>query len=146
MNKRMEKEFADLTANAPQGIKVEKSNENNKWIFHVEGPQDSVYAGANFKISCTFPENYPFKMPEFKFDTLIWHPNVLENGEVCKEMLGEKEWVPTKQIKGVIEILVNMLAQPNLDSAINNEALKQFKEDPDTFKKTAQQWVAKHCH
>ena len=44
MNKRIEKEFNDLVNNGPSGVKVEKSpNENNKWIFYLAGPPNSVY-------------------------------------------------------------------------------------------------------
>lgn len=67
-------------------------------------------------------------MPDFVFETMIWHPNVTpDKGEVCKEMLGEKEWVPTKQVKSVIDIISSMLANPNVDSAINNDASNEFK-------------------
>jgi len=49
-------------------------------------------------------------MPEFKFKTKIYHPNVMaDTGAVCDKMLGKDEWVPTKKISGVIDILVTML-------------------------------------
>ena len=83
MNKRIDKEFNDLVNKPIDGVKVEKCPEvTNKWILNLTGPPNSVYEGANFKVSCTFPDNYPFKMPEFKFDTLIWHLNVTEEGEM----------------------------------------------------------------
>jgi len=55
-------------------------------------------------------------MPHFRFETKIYHPNIKEDtGEVCQEMIGEKDWVPTKKIKGVIELLVGMLINPNVN-------------------------------
>jgi ubiquitin-protein ligase len=36
-----------------------------------------------------FPEQFPFKFPIVRFKTHIWHPNV-KDGDICKEMVGEK--------------------------------------------------------
>lgn len=146
MNKRMEKEFADVTANPPKGVVIKKAPEGNKWEIHVTGPEGSVYAGSHFKVICTFPENYPFKMPDFHFETMIWHPNVThDKGEICKEMLGEKEWVPTKQIRSVVDIIVSMLTSPNNDVSINHDAAKQYKENQAEFAKHAKEYMAKYC-
>ncbi|KAL4475203.1 hypothetical protein ABPG72_018860 [Tetrahymena utriculariae] len=145
MNKRMEKEFADISNNPPKGVSIKKGVDQTKWEITITGPEGSVYHGHNFKVICNFPENYPFKMPDFAFETMIWHPNVTDKGEVCKEMLGEKEWVPTKQVKTIIEIIASMLAEPNVDSAINNEAAKQYKTDPKEFEKKAKEFINQYC-
>jgi ubiquitin-protein ligase len=47
------------------------------WYVTLIGPADSLYEGGKFKVSVKFPDNYPFKMPVFKFETRIWHPNVI---------------------------------------------------------------------
>lgn len=146
MNKRMEKEFNDLKANPLPGVTVAKTDLPNKWQVTIAGPEGTVFSGHKFIVNCIFPENYPFKMPDFVFETLIWHPNVThDKGEVCKEMLGEKEWVPTKQVRTVIDIISNMLAAPNNDSAINHDASKQFKENLDEFNKHATEYIKKYC-
>ena len=42
----------------------------------MAGPQGSIYAGGTFRILCNLPEKYPFKPPEIKFETKIYHPGV----------------------------------------------------------------------
>jgi len=146
MNKRMEKEFNDITNNPPKGVALKKTQEPNKWELTLTGPEGSVYSGHLFKVLCVFPDNYPFKMPDFIFETMIWHPNVTsDKGEICKEMLGEKDWVPTKQVKSIIEVIASMLAEPNNDAALNHEASKQYKENKAEFDKNAKEYIHKYC-
>jgi ubiquitin-protein ligase len=37
-----------------------------------------------------FPENYPFKAPQFIFTTKIFHPNINEDGTLCEDMIETK--------------------------------------------------------
>lgn len=55
MNKRMEKEFNDITTNPPKGVSLKKGNELSKWEITIVGPEGSVYHGHNFKVLCIFP-------------------------------------------------------------------------------------------
>ena len=51
--------------------------------------------------SSFFPD-YPFKHPQVKFDTKIFHPNVnREDGSVCEEMLSAN-WSPQTQMREVL--------------------------------------------
>ena len=78
MLRRMEKEFGDITKDPINGVVIEKDPQNQLyWNVLIAGPADTPYVGGQFKVRVTFPENYPFRMPDFKFETLIWHPNVL---------------------------------------------------------------------
>ena len=47
------------------------------------GPASSPYEAGKFEVNIKFPEQYPFKPPDFKFKTPIYHPNITESGEVC---------------------------------------------------------------
>ena len=47
-----------------------------------------IYAGLRFKISISFPSNYPYAAPTIKFDTPCYHPNVdLTGGAICLDIL-----------------------------------------------------------
>jgi ubiquitin-protein ligase len=56
-------------------------------------------------------------------------------------MLGEKEWMPNKKVGEVLDIIMSMLASPDISSAINLEAAKDFKEG--TFEKKVREMVEK---
>jgi ubiquitin-conjugating enzyme E2 C len=47
-----------------------------------------IYAGLTFKISISFPANYPYVAPTIKFDTPCYHPNVdITGGAICLDIL-----------------------------------------------------------
>jgi len=82
---RMEKEFKEINANCPEFITVEKSqNDALIWYLNITGPKDSCYEGQKYRVEAKFLPNYPFKMPEFRFLTEIFHPDVEEGtGMIC---------------------------------------------------------------
>jgi len=59
---------------------VEKVDSVNHWRLSIEGPKDSPYEGGVFQVDIRFPSEYPFKFPEVKFITPIYHPNIKEDG------------------------------------------------------------------
>ena len=52
-----------------------------------------VYAGLTYKISISFPSNYPYVAPTIKFDTPCYHPNVdITGGAICLDILQVSGW------------------------------------------------------
>ena len=59
-------------------------------------------ARSPFPLFLLFFPDYPFKHPQVKFDTKIFHPNVnREDGSVCEEMLSAN-WSPQTQMREVL--------------------------------------------
>ena len=57
-----------------------------QWALLTSSRQ--IYAGLRFKISISFPSNYPYAAPTIKFDTPCYHPNVdLTGGAICLDIL-----------------------------------------------------------
>ena len=107
------------------GVTIECQNEDNTiWHVTLEGPSGTPYEGGKFVISADFTDNYPFKPPVCKFITRIYHPNVKKDtGDICKDIY-EAEWVPTKTIKGVIDVFKTLLLAPQLDVPLEAEIAK----------------------
>ena len=42
----------------------------------IEGPPDTPYEGGQYHIDILIPNDYPFRPPNMRFKTKIWHPNV----------------------------------------------------------------------
>ena len=43
-----------------------------------------------FKVSITFPSNYPYAPPVLKFASPCFHPNVDMSGNICLDILQDK--------------------------------------------------------
>ncbi|GER37209.1 ubiquitin-conjugating enzyme, partial [Striga asiatica] len=51
---------------------------------------NTVFEGTEYKLSLSFPSDYPFKPPNVKFQTACFHPNVDVYGNICLDILQDK--------------------------------------------------------
>ncbi|CAG8495569.1 13381_t:CDS:2 [Dentiscutata erythropus] len=99
-----------------------------------------------FKMTMTFPEDYPSKPPKFKwllmgkFVPALFHPNVYPSGTVCLSILNEEEgWKPAITIKQILLGVQNLLDEPNPDSPAQSDAYMLFKKDRVAYDKRIRQ-------
>lgn len=58
------------------------------WKGTIAGSKDTVFEGTEYKLSLSFPNDYPFKPPNVKFETTCFHPNVdVHGGNICLDIL-----------------------------------------------------------
>jgi ubiquitin-conjugating enzyme E2 C len=57
------------------------------WKGTINGSKDTVFEGTEYKLSFSFPNDYPFKPPKVKFETVCFHPNVDNYGTICLDIL-----------------------------------------------------------
>jgi ubiquitin-protein ligase len=101
------------------------------------GPEDSPYAGGTWVVSLEFPPEYPFKAPEIKFLTPIYHPNVkTASGEICADVINSN-WGPTLNAKHCLVTLRSMMASPNADSPVEEGIAAELRDQPATFEAKA---------
>ncbi|XP_052123670.1 uncharacterized protein LOC127749478 [Frankliniella occidentalis] len=80
---------------------------------HVCGPEDSAYATGLFGVHIKITSSFPFKAPTFT--SPIFHPNVMEGGTICVDLLDD-EWYPNTTIENVLKALQGLMREPNPDS------------------------------
>jgi ubiquitin-protein ligase len=94
-------------------------------------PEVGFFKDLDVIVEIEIPSEYPFKAPDAKFLTPLYHPNVSDKGQVCKDILSG-DWGPAKQIVDTVAAILNLLVAPSLDGGpLNSEAAAVFKTEPD---------------
>lgn len=128
---------------------IELEGDNiTKWIVTLTAPdaQGSPYEGGKFRVLIDLENNYPWKPPEIRFMTPIYHPGVSKEGGVCTKSLSD-EWSPKRTIsKDVLPFLISLLSgEPDASNAMNQEAASLLRDDPKAFNKKVLAMVRKHA-
>ena len=145
--KRLWNEFRKLILIPIYDIKVSlKNNDLFNWEIVLPGPKGSPYESGIFILSFIFPENYPFKYPDVKFITPIYHPKVTSSGQFCCHYLVD-DWSPIKNAREFIEKLVLMLINP-LDKdcfcIISPQMASEYSSDKIKFVKKIKDFIKKN--
>jgi ubiquitin-conjugating enzyme E2 D/E len=114
------------------------------WIGYVDGPEGTPYAGGRFYLTIEFPLDYPFKPPEIKFITPIYHPNISTKGEICLDIL-HSQWSPVLSIRSVLISLCSLLNDANHEHGLNKDALSVYQADQNRYNKIAMEWTQKYA-
>ncbi|CAA0833492.1 Ubiquitin-conjugating enzyme E2 19 [Striga hermonthica] len=91
------------------------------WKGTIHGSKDTVFEGTEYKLSLSFPSDYPFKPPKVKFETACFHPNVDVYGNICLDILQDK-WSSAYDVRTMLLSIQSLLGEPNIDSPLNTQA------------------------
>ncbi|KAF9532421.1 ubiquitin-conjugating enzyme/RWD-like protein [Crepidotus variabilis] len=133
--KRLSNELMTLMMSSSPGISAFPKHDGNlfEWAGTIEGPAETIYAGLTFKISISFPSNYPYVAPTIKFDTPCYHPNVdITSGAICLDILQDK-WSAVYSVQTILLSLQSLLGEPNNASPLNPDAAGLWS-NPTAFK------------
>jgi ubiquitin-protein ligase len=75
------------------------------------GPKDTPYENGLFLMYVRFPADYPFRAPEVRFTTLIYHCNMNSQGRICHSVL-DRNYSPALTMKQIIECLYGLILTP----------------------------------
>ena len=145
-SKRLENEFKALSKNPVCNCIVELQDPNNihKWTVHMAGPEGTAYEEGVFTLSFVFPDNYPFKCPDVKFVTPMYHPNIKKDtGEICMDVFASS-WSPTQKVKDILEKLVSLIKSPTTDSPLESEICQEYLKNPKQFEKKVKEFIKNH--
>ena len=141
---RIMKEIEELYRDPPDNVTAGPIDEKNiyHWIATIEGPDDTDYKNGVFILDIQIPKEYPFKPPECKFKTKIYHPNInKDNGNICLNILKPDKWNPSLSISNVLLSIMVLLAKPKFDDPLNGEARDLFYKSEKEYKERVLQWV-----
>ncbi|KAI1825307.1 ubiquitin-conjugating enzyme [Xylaria intraflava] len=148
-NKRLAKELQECTSNPPAGMAISLRSEADlqNWDVVLAGPPGTAYAGGTFKITVTFPSDYPFKPPQVNFVTRIYHPNVTNDhqGNICLAILKVEAWKPASRVRAVLDALRQLLIEPNPDDPLETRIADEFKTNRVEFEKNVRIYVSRYA-
>ncbi|KAF6845150.1 ubiquitin-conjugating enzyme [Colletotrichum musicola] len=115
---------------------------------------DSAFHGAYLKAEMTFPRDYPYQPPTFRFmNKNIYHPNIYPDGKLCISILhtpGEDEqsgeqacerWSPLQGVESVLRSVLLLLDDPEINSPANVDASVMYRDKREEYEKKARATV-----
>ena len=138
MAKRLAKEKKQLEDDPLDNATAGPDDESNilAWTAMIMGPEDTPYDGGVFNVSMVFPPEYPFKPPKVQFTTKIYHPNIKSTGEICMDAVNDN-WSPTCNVKYLLNVLSELIKNPNAEDGLEAEIAAQMKSDMPAFEAEA---------
>ncbi|KAK5000327.1 Ubiquitin-conjugating enzyme E2 1 [Elasticomyces elasticus] len=159
-NRRLTKEIADVQKDPQSGVFLEpftasttksQSKDNSTFddLTHFRGvfagPPDTPYEGGNYYVDIRIPGDYPFKPPEMRFITRIWHPNISSvTGAICLDTL-KTAWSPVLTLKSALISLRSLLSSPEPKDPQDAEVARMLITNPREFERVAREWAIKYA-
>nr|OQO21269.1 hypothetical protein B0A51_10258 [Rachicladosporium sp. CCFEE 5018] len=144
-------EYKDLSKETWTNISLINDNILDWSVALIVLNPDSLYYGGYFKARITFPSNYPFAPPDFKFVRPLWHPNIYPDGRLCISILhqpgddamsGEsagERWSPVQRVESVLISILSLLDDAEVSSPANVDAGVMLRLDPKAYKERVKQ-------
>ncbi|XP_031476005.1 uncharacterized protein LOC116247812 isoform X1 [Nymphaea colorata] len=141
VSQRLQKELMALMMSGDPGISAFPDGENIfSWIGTINGSKGTAYDGLSYKLSLRFPMDYPFKPPQVKFETMCFHPNVDQYGNICLDILQDK-WSSAYDCRTVLLSIQSLLGEPNNESPLNSYAATLWNNQEDYRKVVLKQYT-----
>ncbi|KAF8397664.1 hypothetical protein HHK36_016585 [Tetracentron sinense] len=142
VSQRLQKELMSLMMSGGDlGVSAFPEGESIfSWIGTIEGSKGTMYEGLSYKLSLRFPMDYPFKPPQVKFETMCFHPNVDQYGNICLDILQDK-WSSAYDCRTILLSIQSLLGEPNNESPLNSYAATLWNNQEDFRKMVHKQYI-----
>lgn len=151
-NRRLQKEIQDILKDAHSGITITTTSGSTDFTDlthfhgHFLGPPDTPYEGGKYDVDIRITAEYPFKPPEMRFVTRIWHPNVSsQTGAICLDTLGQ-QWSPVLTLKSALISLQSLLSSPEPKDPQDAEVASMLISRPEEFAHVAREWAIRYAN
>jgi ubiquitin-protein ligase len=141
----------DLTKLMMAGYEVEQIHDEDNWTWtdscqeffvKFQGPQDTLYEGATYKIQVGIPDQYPYYPPSLAFVSKVYHPNIDEkSGSICLDVINQS-WTPLYSLINVFQVFIpQLLTYPNMADPLNTQAASTWMRDRSQYEEKVKEYV-----
>ena len=106
------------------------------WDCVICGLPDTFVEFGIFELTLTYPTDYPFSPPTVQFLSEMFHPNISPEGRVPLT-----NWSPAQDVSEILTDIQSLLSQPHLESAVNQEAARLYREDRREYGRRLEQFI-----
>ena len=143
---RIIKEITSLTQNPQPNFYFFPSETDPRfWKLVMIGPSGCPYEGYTFLLTLQLPTDYPFRPPDVRFTTPIYHCNVSKTGKICHSVLSHN-FSPAITIKEIMIHINNLLIEPNIDDQIENSVAQDYYVDRAVYYKRLDESCKAHAN
>ncbi|KAJ1665987.1 ubiquitin-conjugating enzyme E2 H [Coemansia sp. RSA 1813] len=126
---------------------VELVNDNmQEFYICFVGPDDTPFAGGEWRLHVELPDQYPYKSPSIGFANKIFHPNIDElSGSVCLDVINQT-WSPMFDLLNIVEsFMPQLLRYPNPTDPLNGEAAALMMRDSSAYETKVKEYVVRYA-
>lgn len=116
--KRILREYDEFQTSSSTTWAFINADDNKFWKVVIQGPDNTPYAGGYWLLYYKFPVDYPFKPPQVKFHTPIYHCNINRDGAICLDILKD-QWSPALTAQRVALSIQALLGDPNFNDPLD---------------------------
>lgn len=144
--KRLQTELRNMTKKPLKDVYATPTKDDLcVWDATIEGPPDTPFENGKFNLTITFPPEYPFKAPNVRFNTKLYHPNVSNGGEICLDILKASSWSPALTVQQLLLSISSLMVSPNADDPLSGAPAKDYKNNRELYNKTVKEYTEKYA-
>lgn len=141
---RLQTELSELELPPNCAIDFPDANDLMKFIITIR-PDEGYWRDAKYRFSFSIKALYPHEPPKVKCETMVYHPNIDLEGNVCLNILRE-DWKPILSISAVVYGLLHLFLEPNPNDPLNQEAADTLKTNKAEFSRIVMRTLRGGAH